>query len=75
MADLKVALAELWEDTVSGAIRVKPEHTARRPPQWMAIAAALVAAMTASPLTSYSGHAYSPSFSPEGNQVAFKWDG
>ncbi|MGH9429900.1 MAG: hypothetical protein ACRD2L_26750, partial [Terriglobia bacterium] len=31
--------------------------------------------MTAVPLTTYPGHERSPSFSPDGNQVAFSWNG
>jgi hypothetical protein len=27
------------------------------------------------PLTTYPGHQVQPSFSPDGNQVAFSWDG
>ena len=33
------------------------------------------AALTAVPLTTYSGFQTEPSFSPDGNQVAFTWDG
>ncbi len=32
-------------------------------------------ALTAEPLTSYRGNVESPSFSPDGTQVAFQWDG
>ena len=38
----------------------------RRPPE---------PAMTAVPLTSYAGQEYDPGFSPDGNQVAFSWNG
>jgi Tol biopolymer transport system component len=33
------------------------------------------AALTAVPLTTYPGFQGAPSFSPDGNQVAFSWDG
>ena len=33
------------------------------------------ASLTAVPLTSYTGSEYYPSFSPDGSQVAFSWDG
>jgi Tol biopolymer transport system component/tRNA A-37 threonylcarbamoyl transferase component Bud32 len=33
------------------------------------------APLTAVPLTSYPGHVSNPSFSPDGTQVAFSWDG
>jgi serine/threonine protein kinase len=33
------------------------------------------AALTVRPITSYSGSVAAPTFSPDGNQVAFSWDG
>jgi serine/threonine protein kinase len=91
MADVKVALEELKEDSDSGALAaVAPAvwHTRRR---WLwaaAISVALIAAGTwiwrdrsgSEPpppkvvaLTSYAGDEFNPTFSPDGNKVAFEW--
>jgi serine/threonine protein kinase len=34
-----------------------------------------LAPLTSKPLTAYSGNEYHPTFSPDGNQVAFSWNG
>jgi Tol biopolymer transport system component/serine/threonine protein kinase len=93
MADLKISLAELLEDSQSGSLDA-PAAAARRPAKrrsWIpagAVAAVAVLAaawwlrpaeQTASfepvPLTTYTGSESAPSFSPDGSQVAFQWDG
>jgi hypothetical protein len=95
MADLKVALEELKEESdsgrLSGAIVAAPKP--RRRALWLVallVAITLGAAtfwflqpgdrvtqtsLIAVPLTSYAGYEESPSFSPDGNQVAFVWNG
>src|ERR1700730_15925956 len=93
MADIKVTLQELKEESDSGT---PGAQTAMRPSRrlWVWAAAALVvlamafatwlfrgtarkpaAAPEVIPLTSYAGFENSPSFSPDGNQVAFSWNG
>jgi len=100
MADLKVALEELKEESDSGKL-AGVTLAARKPqrrPIWMAavigavmlcaVALGVVAywllrsadqtaqtSMIAVPFTSYPGYEAFPSFSPDGNQVAFIWDG
>ena len=96
MADLKVALEELKEESDSRQLGVRegPNSPAKprrlSPLRWVTIAVAgvslAVAAwfwfgrsekappegpLTAVPLTAYPGWELSPSFSPDGNQVAF----
>jgi serine/threonine protein kinase/Tol biopolymer transport system component len=95
MADLKVQLEEVKEESDSG--RVTPGDVAPAPPVrrwgWVAMAAIAVIAVVAawillrprpaapipalksSPLTSYTGSETNPTFSPDGNQVAFAWNG
>jgi serine/threonine protein kinase len=95
MADLKVALEELKEESdsgkLSGVTLAAPKP--RRRAVWLAVSLGAIAlgavalyflrptersapsSMTAVPLTSYAGYEYSPSFSPDGNQIAFVWDG
>jgi Tol biopolymer transport system component/serine/threonine protein kinase len=95
MADLKVALEELKEESDSGTLATGPAPV--RPRRgWLPWAAALLAimglgggilwfvrpapktpepALTATPLTAYPGYEGEPSFSPDGNQVAFTWNG
>ena len=99
MADLKVALEELKEESDSGKLAappVRPEGRWRRASGWAigAGAAAVIAAgglalwrlvlapspvatplYTPIPITSYPGRQMDPSLSPDGNQVAFEWDG
>jgi hypothetical protein len=92
MADVKVALEEVKEDSDSGRLMVL-EKPARRGVRWPAVLGALALVMVAVggwmwhsrrgapvvleavPLTTYLGHQASPSFSPEGDRVAFSWDG
>jgi len=91
MADVKVALEEVREESTPG----RPAAPApARHSKWLwagvacVCAAVLVAlgltvsvkdtprpALTAVPLTSYPGDETSPSLSPDGSQVAFAWNG
>jgi serine/threonine protein kinase len=94
MADVRVALQELKEDSdsdkLTGARSTVPLN--RRPWLWtgtvMALAAMAITtwlfrgtgkkpepAPEVIPLTTYPGWETSPSFSPDGNQVVFCWDG
>jgi serine/threonine protein kinase/Tol biopolymer transport system component len=101
MADLKVALDDLREDSASGRIStVPPPFPWQRLSRWprvgaaMAIvSAAILIAMMVNlsrrqetpssadvvgqplPLTSYAGREAMPSFSPDGTQIAFMWNG
>jgi Tol biopolymer transport system component/serine/threonine protein kinase len=95
MADLKVTLEELKEESDSGTLGAVPVQPRRYRRRWI-WAFALVAVMgslagalwfvrstskppetplTAVPFTTYAGYQREPSFSPDGNQVAFTWDG
>jgi Tol biopolymer transport system component len=91
MAEIKIALEELKEETESGAsasLAPAAKKHARRW-QWMALggtALALVAALyylrveaqapiKEVPLTSYLGYQGEPTVSPDGSQFAFVWDG
>jgi serine/threonine protein kinase len=96
MADLKVALQELKEESESGRLNkgklaAKPSAGSKK--KWWVIAAAIgvVAAVTAwyslpqmkrppsvvkvVGLTSNVGDESSPTFSPDGNQIAYSWNG
>jgi Tol biopolymer transport system component len=94
MADLKVALEELKEESDSGTLSaaVVPVRPRSRQLGWAATLVGTIAvggtlwfvrqvtrapepAPTALPLTTYPGFETDPSFSPDGNQVAFTWDG
>lgn len=93
MADVKVALGELKEESESGTLTAPASAWAsRRPWMWVAAAFAFLSiavgtwlfrgakgkppgALEVVPLTSYAGFEISPSFSPDGNQVVFSWDG
>jgi serine/threonine protein kinase/WD40 repeat protein len=101
MADVRVALLELKEDSESGRLFVSsfpssgglaPGGGARRWKLRAALAAAVVLIAAASawllyertkpaapwtivPLTTDPGWELFPSFSPDGNEVAFSWDG
>ncbi len=95
MADLKVALEELKEESDSGRLSAAPARQQRHGRR-LVWAAALLAAFTLGvvtlwltrspgkppeaalnpvPLTTYPGYQSRPSFSPDGNQVAFAWNG
>jgi eukaryotic-like serine/threonine-protein kinase len=95
MADLKVALQELKEESDSGTLQAAPSLQ-QRPGRQRVWAGALVAAFALGagtlwfmrsprrtpdaalnpvPLTTYPGFQGFPSFSPDGNQVAFLWNG
>jgi eukaryotic-like serine/threonine-protein kinase len=94
MADLKVTLEELKEESDSGALTPiqAPVRSTRRVWLWAGAAMVVVALGVAGwffhertrkpapapevvPLTSYAGSERSPSFSPDGVQVAFSWNG
>ncbi len=95
MADLKVALQELKEESDSGTLQAAPalEQRPGRQRFWAAALLAILvlgagtlwfmrsptktpdAALNPIPLTTYSGFQGCPSFSPDGNQVAFLWNG
>lgn len=96
MADLKVALEELKEESESGSLAaaISPKTGARRRSVWGITVAAILAAsvltavvwrpweagspeapLSAAPLTANPGTEGMPSFSPDGNQLAFSWDG
>jgi len=95
MADLKVALEELKEESDSGTLSAATPRQ-RRPGRQLIWAGGLLAAFSLGvcalwfmrsptrtpqaalnpvPLTTYPGFQGSPSFSPDGNQVAFVWNG
>lgn len=94
MADVKVALLDLKEDSESGRLYEAlpgPRKGRTGVRLWAAIGLAALAIagvivwsnygarpalpLTIVPLTTYPGWELYPSFSPDGNQVAFSWDG
>jgi serine/threonine protein kinase/Tol biopolymer transport system component len=97
MADVRIALAEIKEESDSGA---SPFASQALPPsrrlkryQWAMATLALAGIVLGAaawmrlrnppstkppaviPFTSYAGREMTPSLSPDGNQVAFSWDG
>jgi Tol biopolymer transport system component len=95
MADVKIGLQELKEESDSGKLVAAPstQGTHRRSLIWVGVLLALLGAaavavwfyrsnpeapeepLAAVPLTTYPGQERQPSFSPDGNQVAFSWNG
>jgi Tol biopolymer transport system component len=91
MADLKVALEELKEESDSGRLTAgAPVPARKRTWLWGAAGALIVLALagawrlrrpasgppeTLVSVTSYPGSELYPSFSPDGRQIAFSWEG
>lgn len=93
MADLRVALEELKEESDSGRLAAQRQVAKKGRSHYWLVAAAVLAAVAAgiwigrqgtapeekaatpSPITSYAGAVNHPALSPDGNQVAFSWDG
>jgi len=91
MADLKVALEDLAADSTAGRAQIAAPRSARPwrwasaaliPAllaaayfTWQAARSPRSAPLRAVPLTSLPGVARYPSFSPDGNHVAFAWSG
>jgi len=93
MADLKVALEDLQDESASGTQAQATPPPARSSRKWAltGLLSLLVAGgffawrefrapdrsqpLQAVPLTTYPGAEREPSFSPDGNQVAFTWGG
>jgi len=91
-ADLKVTLAELKEESESGALDSPAKQKPRRAMAAVAGTLCVAAAIAVGyyfvrpvpkplppprvlPITSYPGTAQWPTFSPDGTQVAFSWNG
>ncbi len=91
MGDLKVTLEELKEESDSGRLTAgAPVPARRRTWLWAAAGAVIVLALAGAwllrrpaagpperlvPVTSYPGSEVYPSFSPDGRQIAFSWNG
>jgi Tol biopolymer transport system component len=91
MDDLRIALQDLIEESDSGALTAAPRLGRRRSSMaWipLLLAAGGIAAgswlffrpnvetpVTAVPLVTFAGEKRDPSFSPDGKQVAFAWNG
>ena len=92
MADVKVALEELKEESESGVL-VAPKAEASKSRKWLWAVAGFIILLGAAayrfwpaasaeapkfqpvPITSLVGSETDPTLSPDGNQVAFSWDG
>jgi Tol biopolymer transport system component/tRNA A-37 threonylcarbamoyl transferase component Bud32 len=93
MAEIRVALQDLKEESESGSLVAPASAAARQKTRWpyyfaggvllaVAVAAAWIfgsrrpaAPLHATVLTSFVGLHYGPSLSPDGNQFAFAWTG
>jgi Tol biopolymer transport system component len=94
MADLKLVLEEVKEESESGTLQAPPATARGGKLRRITLAVLTVLAVVAGaafwylrsnhtpvaplqavPLTSYSGNESFPSFSPNGKQVAFSWNG
>jgi len=100
MADVRVALRELKEESDSGGLAVSAAAVPRSRRGWAAAAALILVVVVAAgvtgalvwrdrtagprspamsfapiPLTTYAGREQQPAFSPDGNSVAFAWNG
>lgn len=91
MTDVKVLLEELREESESGKVATAVASKALRRWPWVAAAATLVIVAAGVglwlsrsrqeqpprvvPLTTFAGREDFPSFSPDGNQVVFSWNG
>jgi len=91
MADVKLALEELREESASGQISAPAQKPRRARWPWAVAAAVALAAAAAVgwtlfqpkpaqpprliTVTSFPGQEESPALSPEGKQVAFTWEG
>jgi Tol biopolymer transport system component/predicted Ser/Thr protein kinase len=93
MADVKLELEQIKEDSDSGQLTGAAPVPRRRHRRVVAVAVATVVLITATawlafrprapglpppqvvPLTALSGWSWWPTFSPDGEQVAFGWDG
>ncbi|MBV8807845.1 MAG: PD40 domain-containing protein [Acidobacteriaceae bacterium] len=91
MDDVKVALQELREESESGTLHALPttRRFSRRlllavvavalavaiAIAWYALQPRTLPPIVTTPLTSYPGSERHPSFSPDGRQVAFSWNG
>jgi serine/threonine protein kinase len=90
MADIKILLEEIREETERPPAELRTASRRWKMLATVAALAALLAAagwlvlgrsrskdaaLTVRPITSYPGLAADPTFSPDGNQVAFSWNG
>jgi len=94
MAEIRVALQDLKEETETGSLMAPVAAPARKRARWLEAVGALAAVigiaaaalrffapgrdappLHAEVLTSYIGYHGDPSLSPDGNQFAFAWDG
>jgi hypothetical protein len=91
MVDVRVLLEELREEFESGKLQATPAIKTRLRWPWGAIAALVLAIAVGAglwfahsreeqpprvvPLTTFAGIGNYPSFSPDGNQVVFAWEG